>query len=115
MDPSQLVGNPWVTAVAAAVTTAYVAGVAYMAYSIYRTTPELLQVQVFKKLRILQRGVLSTALGLMDWMVFSTLFMANVALPDVVWAVGAGAAAALLGLGMFWYSNVLSVPRPRSR
>jgi hypothetical protein len=115
MDPQQLIGNPAITDIAAVVTIAYTAGVAYMTHSIYRATPELLQVQLFRKLRVLQRGVLIMGLGLMDWMVFTTLFIANVALPDAVWAAGATVALILLGFGMYEYSSVLSVPRGPSR
>lgn len=111
MDPRQFIGDPWVTWIATAVTIAYCGGLGYMSYSIYRITPELLQVRLFGKLRALQNSVLTMGLGLMVWMVLTTLFVADVVMPDVMWLAGVVAAAALLGLGMFQYSQVLSVPR----
>ncbi len=111
MDPSQLIGSPWVVVIASVVTIAYCAGLFWLTYSIYRVTPELLQLRLFRKLRALQNSVLFMGLGLMVWMVMTTLFISNVALPDAVWVIGVVFAAGFLGLGMYQYSNVMSIPR----
>ena len=111
VDPSQLIGSPWVTWIAAGVTVAYCAGLGWMTYSIYHVTPELIQVRLLRDLRALQNSVLSMGLGLMVWMMLTTLFIADITLPDPVWIVGGGVSAGLLALGMYQYSGVMSVPR----
>ena len=115
MDPSVLIGTPWVTAIAAAVTVAYSLGIGWLIYSIYRMTPELLQVQLFRKQRPLINSVTSMGLGLLVWMVMTTLFIANVTLPDPFWIAGGLLAAFLLAYGMYRYSQVMRVPRGPSR
>ncbi len=114
MDPQQMIGSLWVTVISGAVTVAYCAALAWLTYSIYRMTPELLQVQLFRKLRTLQNSVFAMGLGLMVWMVLTTLFVSNVDLPDAVWAAGVVLAAGFLAYGMYRYSGVMSVPRQRA-
>ncbi len=111
MDPAQLIGSPWVVVIATAVTIAYCTGLCWLTYSIYRVTPELLQLRLFRKLRSLQNSILFMGMGLMVWMVLTTLFVSDVILPDAVWAVGVVFAAGLLALGMYQYSSVMSIPR----
>ncbi len=113
MDPSQVIGSSWVVGISAAVTIAYCAGLTWLTYSIYRVTPELLQVRLFRKLRALQNSVLYMGLGLMVWMVMTTLFISNISLPDAVWVAGVVFAGGFLGFGMYQYSSVMSVPRAR--
>ncbi len=113
MDPSQLIGTPWVIGIAVAVTIAYCAGLTYLTFSIYQATPELLQLRLFGKLRALQNSVLYMGLGLMVWMVVTTLFISDVTLPDPVWITCGLFAAGFLALGMYQYSNVMSIPRER--
>lgn len=113
MDPSQVIGSPVVIAIAAAVTVAYCAGLGWLTYSIYRITPELLQLQLFRKLRALQNSVATMGLGLMVWMIFTTLFVADLTLPDALWVAGVVVALGLLGFGMYQYANVMSVPRAK--
>ncbi|HYM40034.1 MAG TPA: hypothetical protein VEY12_07825 [Thermoplasmata archaeon] len=111
MNPSQMIGSPWVTYIAGAVTLAYCAGLGWLVFSIYRMTPELLQLQLFRKVRGLQNSVTTMGLGLMVWMVMTTLFVADITLPDPVWILGLVLAAGLLGLGMYRYARVMSIPR----
>lgn len=111
MDPQQALGNPLLVVGVASVTATYALAVAWMTYSIYRVTPELLQVQLFRKMRILQNAVLTMGLALILGMVLVTLFVSNVDLPDAVWGVLAGVAAAIFWYGMYSYSRVFRVPR----
>ncbi len=111
MDPQQALGNPLLIAGVAGITITYAAAVAWMTYSIYRVTPELLQVQLFRKMRVLQNSVLTMGLGLIVGMVLVTLFISDLALPDVAWGALAASAAAIFWYGLYGYSRVFRVPR----
>ncbi len=115
MNPESVLGQSYLILAVAAVTVTYSAAVAWMVFAIYRTTPELLQVQLFRKMRILQNSVLFMGLGLVVGMVLLTVFVADVSLPDVLWAAGGLAAAALFWYGLIGYSRVFRVPRDRTR
>lgn len=113
MDPAALLGQPILIAAVAAVTATYAGAVAWMTYAIYRTTPELLQVQLFRKMRTLQNSVLFMGLGLVVGMVLLSVFMADLVLPDPVWAAAGLAAAGLFWYGLITYSRVFRVPKDR--
>ena len=115
MDAQQLLGNPVLTAMVGSMTIIFASAVALMTYSIYRMTPELLQVQLFRKLRLLRNSVLLMGIGLIGGMILITVFVANVPLPDVAWGGGAAAAAILFWCGMFGYSRVFHVPGPAAK
>ena len=111
MDAAEVVGNPLLIAGVASVTVTYVLAVAWMSYSIRRVTPELLQVQVFHKLKSLQDSVLFMGLGLSVGMVLVTLFLANLDLPGFGWASLGALAAGVFWYGTVQYSRVFHVPR----
>lgn len=115
MDPRELLGNPLIVAAVAAATATFGLAVAWLTYSIYRVTPELLQVQIFRKLKVLRNSVLFMGLALILGMVLITLFVSNAALPDFVWGAGSGAAAILFWYGMFGYASAFRIPRSRTR
>ncbi len=113
MDPATLIGQPILIVAIVAVTVTYAGAVAWMTYAIYHTTPELLQVQLFRKMRTLQNSVLFMGLGLVVGMALLTVFMADLVLPDPVWAAGGLAAAGLFWYGLITYSRVFRIPRDR--
>jgi hypothetical protein len=110
MDAQQMLGNPVLTASVASITIIFASAVALLTYSIYRVTPEVLQVQLFRKLKLLRNSVLLMGIGLIGGMILITVFIANVPLPDPAWEVGAAAAAILFWTGLFGYSRVFHVP-----
>lgn len=113
MDAQELIGSPLLTAAVTAVTITLAAAVAWLTYSIRRATPELLQVQVFRKLNLLQNSVLAMGVALVLGMVLVTLFLAGVDLPALAWG-GAGVVAGILfWYGMYEYSTVFRVPKKR--
>jgi hypothetical protein len=108
-----VLGNPILIVAVASVTAACAAAIAWMAYSVYRMTPELLQVQLFRKHRLLENSVLLMGVGLVIGMVLMTLFVSDVTLPDLAWAAVALVAAILFWYGLVQYSRVFHVPRRR--
>lgn len=111
MDAAQVLGNPLLILGVASVTVAYALAVAWMAYSIRRVTPELLQVRVFHNLATLQNSVLFMGMGLSLGMVLVTLFLSNLDLPVVAWAAVAALAAGVFWYGTLQYSRVFHVPK----
>lgn len=111
MDPAQAIGTPLLTASVAAITVIYAAAVTWMTRSIYRMTPELAQVQLFRKLRTLQNSILFMGLGLIIGMVLMTLFVSAVDMPDLAWAAGGVIAGIFFWYGLVTYSTVFHVPR----
>lgn len=114
MDPQQAIGNPLLIAGVASVTAVFGAAVAWMTYSIYRVTPELLQVQLFLKMRILQNSVLTMSVALILGLALVIVFVSNVDLPDVVWGAMAAVVAGIFYYGLYGYSRVFRVPRGRT-
>ncbi len=115
MDPQQLIGTPLITMVVATIAATLALAVVWMAYSVYRMTPELLQVQLFRKHRLLENSVLFMGVGLIVGMVLLTLFVSNLALPDLVWIGIALVPGVLFWYGLVQYSRVFHVPRGRNR
>ncbi len=113
MDPRQALGNPLLVGGVVAVTVLYALAVVWMTYSIYRTTPDLLQVQLFRKMDLLRRSVMAMGLGLIVGMVLVILFVSDLNLPDAVWGILAGIAALIFWYGLVGYAKVFRVPRGR--
>ena len=111
MDAQELIGTPLLVDAVAGVTVAFALTVAWIAYPIRRVAPELLQLQLFRKIEALHVSVLAMAVGLVGGMVLMTLFLANLSLPDYAWMAGAVVSSGLFWYGLFGYSNVFRVPR----
>lgn len=111
MQPQEVLGNPLLIAAVGATTVTYAIAVAWIASTIYRAPPDLLQVQLFRKLRDLQNSILLMGIGLVVGLTLTTLFIANLGLPDYAWVAGAAVAAVLFWYGLFRYSSVFRVPR----
>jgi hypothetical protein len=106
-----LIGNPLVVGAIATAATCFIIALVWIALSLRRASPELLQLMTFQRMGILQRATMAICASFIIEMILLVIVFADFVLPMAVLAAGAGVSGILFWYAIYLYARAFHVPR----